>query len=399
MKRLMVVCLTFLAAACAEKASDDISAPVGKAENPQQRETERFDARWRALQTFRALQIRAQQAAAAQPPQPLIFVTGVKEKFKGLDANAINSAPINLPITGDVHGPSVLKAQVYLDRAHFSVGVIDGRWGRNSAITVWWWQRSHGLEPTGDVDETTFRSIAAGGGYAPAVIPHQLTPDDIKGPFVHIPDGVYAQEKLDCLCYESLREKLAEEFHSTEDFLELMNPDVKFSDLAAGATINVPNVRPPLQADQHDIAKVVISIAGNSFNAFDASGNLIFHAPTTLGAGYDPSPDETVHVVKILHYPAFHYDPTLYHEVPDSMPDAHLKAGPNSPVGVVWMALSKAHYGIHGTKSPDEIGYASSHGCVRLTNWDAAEVEHRISQGVLVSFVDTHGTDAKVAKR
>ena len=403
MNRLMLICLTVLAVACAEKAPnvvDDVSAPVGKPGNAQQRESDRFDARWRQLQTFRAMLIaRARQAVAAEPPRPLVFVTGVKEKFKDLDANGINDAPINLPITGDVHGPSVLKAQVYLDRAHFSVGVIDGRWGRNSAITVWWWQRSHGLEPTGDVDEATFRSIAAGGGYAPVVVPHQLTADDVKGPFVHIPDSVYDQQKLDCLCYESLREKLAEEFHCTEDFLELLNPDVKFSDLESGATINVPNVRPPLTTDQHDIAKVVISIAGNSFNAFDANSNLIFHAPTTLGAGYDPSPDETVKVVKIFDYPAFHYDPTLYHEVPDSMPDAHLKAGPNSPVGVVWMALSKAHYGIHGTKSPDEIGYASSHGCVRLTNWDAAEVEHRISQGVLVSFVDTHGTDAKVAKR
>ncbi|HEY8848443.1 MAG TPA: L,D-transpeptidase [Thermoanaerobaculia bacterium] len=404
MKRLMIVCLTVLAVACAEKASnvvDDVSAPVGKPGDVQQRERERFDARWRQLQTFRALQIaRAQQAAAAaQPPQPLVFVSGKKEKFKGLDANAINNASINLPITGDVHGPSVLKAQVDLDRAHFSVGVIDGRWGRNSAITVWWWQRSHGLEPTGDVDETTFRSIAAAGGYAPAVVPHQLTADDVKGPFVDIPKDVYDQQKLDCLCYESLREKLAEEFHCTEDFLEVLNPDVKISDLTAGATINVPNVRPPLTADQHDIAKVVISIAGNSFNAFDASGNLIFHAPTTLGAGYDPSPEETVKVVKILDHPSFHYDPTLYHEVPDSMPDAHLKPGPNSPVGVVWMALSKPHYGIHGTKAPDEIGYASSHGCVRLTNWDAGEVGHRISEGVLVSFVDIVKGESKVAER
>jgi lipoprotein-anchoring transpeptidase ErfK/SrfK len=93
--------------------------------------------------------------------------------------------------------------------------------------------------------------------------------------------------------------------------------------------------------------------------------------------------------VKIIWNPHFHYDPTLYHEVPDDMPDAHLKPGPNSPVGVVWIALSKPHYGIHGTRDPDSIGYASSHGCVRLCNWDATEVGHRIKEGVTVEFVDT----------
>jgi hypothetical protein len=169
----------------------------------------------------------------------------------------------------------------------------------------------------------------------------------------------------------------------------VLNPGVKINDLQAGATIIALNVRAAVTQDQPDIAKVVISISGNSYNAFDASGNVIFHAPTTLGSTYDPSPDETVHVVAISRLPHFHYDPTLYHEVPDSEPDAHLNPGPNSPVGVVWMALSKQHYGMHGTPDPDSIGYASSHGCVRLTNWDADEVSHRISKGVEVSFVDT----------
>ena len=379
------------AAKVAQKVQDafDVSAPLGKPDRPdvaQQRERERFDQQWRALQSFREQQAvrAAQQRAAAQQQAAaqINFVTGQKQSFKGLDANAINAAPVNIPITGDVKSPSVLRAQVYLDRAHFSVGAIDGRWGRNSAISVWLWQRAQGMPPTGDVDEATFRSLAAAAGNVAPVVQDTLTADDVQGPFVHIPDDAY------CLCYETLREKLAERFHSAEDFLELLNPDVKFSELQAGATINVPNVRPPMTADQKDFAKVVISIAGNSFNAYDAAGNLIFHAPSTLGAGYDPSPNETLHVVKIIPDPHFHYDPTLYHEVPDSMPDAHLSPGPNSPVGIVWIALSKEHYGIHGTNDPEAIGYASSHGCVRLTNWDALELEHRISEGVQVAFVD-----------
>ncbi|HEY8131213.1 MAG TPA: L,D-transpeptidase [Thermoanaerobaculia bacterium] len=371
----------------------DVGTPLGKPDDVRAREKERFDQAWRQLQSFRAklaLQEKQQQAAAeAQAPQPIQFVTGVKESFKNLGANAINTASVNIPITGDVKGPSVLRAQVYLDRAHFSVGVIDGRWGKNSAIAVWWWQSSHGIEPTGDVDEATFRSIAAGGGYVAPLVEYRLGADDVKGPFVRIPDSVYDQQKLSCLCYESLREKLAEKFHVSEEFLAQLNPDVKFSELQPGSPIMVPNVRQWLTADQPDIARVAISIVGNSFNAFDDNGNILFHGPTTLGSAFDPSPDETLHVVKILWNPHFHYDPTLYHEVPDDMPDAHLSPGPNSPVAMVWIALSKQHYGIHGTKDPESIGYASSHGCVRLCNWDAVEVGHRIKQGVTVAFVDT----------
>jgi lipoprotein-anchoring transpeptidase ErfK/SrfK len=378
-----------------KEVAGDISAPLGRADDAAAREKERFDQQWRELLSFRAKQAEAQRqqqaaaAAAAQPPANFRFVTGVKEKLKGLTPDAINNAPVNIPITGDVSGPSVLRAQVYLDRIHFSVGAIDGRWGRNSAITVWFYQRARGMQATGDLDEQTFRRLAAEAAYSPVVVTHALTPDDVKGPFQPVPDSPYEKAKLSYLGYETLREKLAERFHSAQDFLELLNPDVKFSELQAGATINVPNVREPLTTDQHDIAKIVISISGNALNGYDVNSNLVFHAPSTVGAGYDPSPTETLHIVKIYPNPSFHYDPTLYHEVPDSEPDAHLPPGPNTPVGVVWMALSKEHYGIHGTPDPESIGYASSHGCIRLTNWDAEELEHRVSPGVEVSFVDT----------
>lgn len=370
------------------------------------REKERFDAQWRQLQYFReqqaekaALQQQQQQQAAAQPAN-FHFVTGAKENWKVVDPNAINSAPVGVPVSGDVKGPSVLRAQVYLDRIHFSVGSLDGRWGRNSAITTWWYQRARGMAPTGDMDQQTFQQLAAEAGYAPVVKQYTVTADDLKGPFVTIPDSVYDQQKLTCLCYQTVREKLGEKFHSDPDFLDVLNPDVKWSDLQPGASLTVPNVRDEFTTDQKDFAKVVISIAGNSYNAFDASGRLIFHAPTTLGSGYDPSPTETLHVVKITPMPHFHYDPTLYHEVPDSEPDAHLPPGPNSPVGIVWMALSKEHYGMHGNPEPESIGYSSSHGCVRLTNWDAEEVEHRISEGVQVSFVDTRSKGMpEVAKK
>ncbi|HEX2059131.1 MAG TPA: L,D-transpeptidase [Thermoanaerobaculia bacterium] len=376
----------------AQKVEDafDVAVPIGGKDDPAAREKERFDEGWRGLDVFR-------QAKAGQPqgpPAPSVnvrFVPNGKESFEGLDPNAINNAPVVVPIKGDVSGPSVLKTQVYLDRLNFSVGALDGRWGRNSAIALWWFQRSRGVNATepGALDEQTFRALASAAGGVPVLKQHTLTEDDVKGPFESIPEDVYEKAKLDCLCYESIKEKLAERFHTSQEFLEELNPGVILGEVKAGDTIWVPNVREPVTQDRPDIARVQVSIRGNTFNAFDARGNLIFHAPTTLGSKYDPSPRETVEVKKITFDPHFHYQPTLFADVPDDEPEANLNPGPNSPVGVVWVALSKPHFGIHGTSDPESIGYASSHGCVRLTNWDAQEVAHRLRPGVQVEFVDT----------
>ncbi|HEX8171999.1 MAG TPA: L,D-transpeptidase [Thermoanaerobaculia bacterium] len=388
----------------AEKVDDalDVAVPIGDRDDPKAREQQRFDENWRKARAFQNVNF---PKPAAQPAPPKVEVQfappNAKDSFKNLTQDAINRAPVVVPIKGDMAGPSVLKTQVYLDRLHFSVGPLDGRWGRNSAIALWWYQRSRGIDAPepGAVDQQTFRVLAAQAGGAPALVQHTLTADDVKGPFVTLPDDVYEKEKLDCLCYESKKEKLAELFHTTGEFLDQLNPDVDFSALEAGQQLWVPNVRAAMTQDQIDIARVVVSIAGNTFNAFDAQGNLIFHAPTTLGSKYDPSPQEATKVVKVVQDPHFHYQPTLFHEVPDSDPEAQLSPGPNSPVGVVWIALAKPHFGIHGTSDPDSIGYASSHGCVRLANWDAREVAHRIQPGVAVEFVDTKKESEQTAEK
>jgi lipoprotein-anchoring transpeptidase ErfK/SrfK len=377
----------------AKRAADRIgdagdSVPLGGKDDPAAQERERFDEGWRQLDTFRAA--RAAKRAAANAVR-VRFAAGGKESFEGLNPEAIDTAPVVVPLKGDVSGPSVLKTQVYLDRLNFSVGALDGRWGRNTAIALWWYQRSRGIEAAepGALDEETFRQLVSETSSVPAVTSAVLTAEDIAGPFVRIPEDVYEQEDLDCLCYESLSEKLAERFHTTAALLARLNPQLDLDVLAAGQKLLVPNVRGEWKGGGADIAKIVISIRGNTFNAFDAAGNLVFHAPTTLGSKYDPSPRETLQVVKATFDPWFHYQPTLFSEVPDEEPEANLHPGPNSPVGVVWVALSKPHYGIHGTSSPETIGYASSHGCVRLTNWDARELGHRVTKGVEVEFLDT----------
>jgi lipoprotein-anchoring transpeptidase ErfK/SrfK len=383
-----------------EKVGDafDVAVPIGQREDPAAREKERFDEQWRQLQSFRAQEAakaRAAAVTAAQNAKPIQFVANAKETLKGATAEAINAAPVSVPLSGDVTGASVIKTQVYLDRADFSVGALDGRWGKNTGISLWWFQRSHGLEATGALDEPTFRALSAVAGGVDALTRHTLTADDVKGPFVTLPEDVYEKEKLDCLCYESLGEKLAERFHTTTDLLALLNGGSDLNALTEGAQIWVPNVREQQAAPAKDVTKIVVSIAGNTFNAFDGAGQLVFHAPTTLGSKFDPSPNETVKVVRAVENPHFHYQPTLFHEVPDSDPEANLQPGPNSPVGVVWVALSKPHFGIHGTADPDSIGYASSHGCVRLTNWDALELSRRLTEGVSVEFVDTRKASAE----
>lgn len=385
----------------AQKVEDaiDIAVPLGGKDDPAAREKERFDESWRGVFQNVNVQRQAPAPQATKPPEiQVTFAPNGKEAFaRPIVPAAINSAPVVVPIKGDMSGPSVLKTQVYLDRLHFSVGALDGRWGRNSAIALWWYQRSRGInaaEP-GALDEATFRSLAADAGGGAVLKEYTLTEEDLKGPFVSVPEEMYDKAELDCLCYESLKEKLAERFHTTMEFMDQLNAETKFSDLKAGDRIWVPNVREPLTQDRPDIARVVVSIRGNTFNAFDAQGNLIFHAPTTLGNKYDPSPNETVEVKKIVHDPHFHYQPKLFAEVPDHEPEANLNPGPNSPVGVVWVALSKPHFGVHGTSDPDSIGYASSHGCVRLTNWDAQEVARRLSPGIKIEFLDTRDAAAQ----
>ena len=370
--------------------------PTGPRVTREEIERERFNANWQKLRSFQAAQRRREAVAARrqQAQTRLTFVqeTQFSEKLDQASLQTIETAPIHVPIRGDVAGPSVLRIQVLLDRVMFSPGVIDGRWGKNTAIAVYWFQRENGLETTGEVDEATFREILARGNDASPVVDYTLTAEDVAGPFTKIPDDVYEQEKLECLCYESLAEKLAEKFHTTPELNALLNPGVDLNNAQAGQRIRALNVRPPSgEGNPPDLSKLIVSVEGNYLHGVDASGLTLFHAPTTVGSKYDPSPSESVKIVGIARNPHFHYQPKLFHEVPDTDPEANLQPGPNSPVGVVWMALSKPHYGMHGTSDPDSIGYASSHGCVRLTNWDAHDVSYRVQTGTVVEFVDARG--------
>jgi len=314
--------------------------------------------------------------------------TAGRESWDDVSPQAFEGFAPSFPIARDGGGPTVLALQRLLDRVRFSPGVIDGRWGKNTEKAVYWLQDALGLEPTGTPDRALWDRLAAEVGDDPPVRRHRLTAADLEGPFVEVPEEVGEQAELECLCHESPAEAVAERFHTTLELLAKLNPEADLDALAAGDEVWVPDVerfdeRPGVDGR---VASVVVAKDGFYLHALDDRGRLLYHFPSTVGAGYDPSPSGDLQVTATAWDPTFHYQPKLFAEVPDTDEDHLLPAGPNSPVGTVWMQLSKDNYGIHGTSAPETIGYATSHGCIRLTNWDAVFLAGRVGQGTPVEF-------------
>jgi lipoprotein-anchoring transpeptidase ErfK/SrfK len=356
---------------------DDGAEPLGDAREPSASELERqrLDTVWREVVQ---LDTTIHGDAAVSP-----------ERWESITAAAADSVPMFLPLFGDVAGPSVLRLQVLLDRALFSPGVIDGRWGQNTEKALFWLQRREGLPATARLDSATFeRLVRVAGSPREIVVARALTADDVAGPFVKTPEDIYERAALDCLCYESLGEKLAERFHATQELLRKLNPGVELDALRAGDTLQLPNVRPDDAEAAARAARLVVSDRGRYVHALDAQGRVLFHFPSTLGSAYDPSPRGRLTVTRIAQDPWWHYQPSILANQDPDDEEAMIPPGPNSAVGVVWMALSEPHYGIHGTSAPETIGYTTSSGCVRLTNWDARFLSHRIASGVPVEFRD-----------
>jgi lipoprotein-anchoring transpeptidase ErfK/SrfK len=275
-----------------------------------------------------------------------------------------------------------------LDRAHFSPGVIDGRWGKNTEKAVYWLQEELGWEPSGEADRRLFDLLSRHVGSESPVRQYTVTAEDVAGPFVTIPEEPEDQAELDCLCYESAEELLAERFHVTPELLAQLNPGVDLAAVRAGQSLWVPNVavveEDPGAPDR--VARIVVSRSGFYVQGLDDSGAILYHFPSTLGSEYDPSPSGGYSVAAHAYDPNFHYQPELFSEVPDEEADLLLPPGPNSPVGLVWLDLSKPNFGIHGTSEPSTIGYATSHGCIRLTNWDAVFLANHVAEGTPVEF-------------
>jgi lipoprotein-anchoring transpeptidase ErfK/SrfK len=274
--------------------------------------------------------------------------------------------------------------QILLNRAGFSPGVIDGKPGSNTWKALQAFQAAHDLPATGKMDEVTWENLIATGGNQ-MVVEYTITPEDVDGPFVpKMPEDMLEKSKLEALAYTSLLEMLAERFHTTPGFLQTLNPGARF---AAGETIRVPNARhvsTEPQAGLEDV-RVVVSRSQGTLTV-ERGDDVLFFAPVTSGSEHDPLPIGDWKVLSVSRNPVFNYNPDLFWDADPAHSKAKIAPGPNNPVGLVWIDLSKEHYGLHGTPEPQTVGKTSSHGCVRLTNWDALTVAGLVQKGTPVLF-------------
>jgi len=300
--------------------------------------------------------------------------------------------------------PETLRIQVLLDRLGFSPGVLDGQPGLSLSKALKGFQSANDLPESGKPDEATMRLLDTHKDVA-ATVEITLDESHMRGPFVGpIPKREADQAKLPSLGYADPMEGLAERYHTTPKLLMALNsPQTK---VAQGAKIKVPNVLPgstayreglkpewtatlaslSVSADQPKAAKLVVDKSDGVLRAYDEAGKLIAQFPVTTGSTHDPLPIGNWKVQGTSYLPPFHYNPKLFWDASSKDKKAVLKAGPNGPVGVVWMDLDKPHYGIHGTPVPENIGRTASHGCIRMTNWDAARLSLMVKPGTPAVF-------------
>ncbi|MEC3911357.1 L,D-transpeptidase family protein [Sphingobium sp. CR2-8] len=296
-----------------------------------------------------------------------------------------------------------LQAQVALDRWGFSPGVLDGKDGMSFKAALRGFQTAHDLPVTGEYDQKTATALLEGEA-RPTTYLVRIPEDFARGPFFDMPKGLNAQAGLPALTYRNLLEKLAERFHTTPEALTALNPPN--TKVGAGTTIRVPAIdnQPVAQIegdergwgetlaglgvakDQPQADHIVVDKSEGLLKVYNAENRLIAQFPVTTGSQHDPLPLGEWTIKGVSRNPVFHYNPDLFWDASSKDEKAVLKPGPNGPVGVVWIDISKDHYGIHGTPEPQTIGRTESHGCIRLTNWDAARLAQMVKSGVKAKF-------------
>jgi lipoprotein-anchoring transpeptidase ErfK/SrfK len=311
------------------------------------------------------------------------------------------------PIKGEL-----FHAQVLLDSAGFSPGVIDGKPGSALTEAIRGFQEANGLDSSGKLDGPTRQKLLEQNRQSTVYV--KLTADDVGGPFVYpLPRKPEQQAKLPFLAYRNMLEKVAERYHTTPATVVALNGPDKL--IGPGQTLRLPNVLPRSKdysgaLDKQAPLLAMLNVDGNepkgdyvlvdksdgTLRVYQGtspaegeppSGQLVAQFPVTTGSSHDPLPLGTWKVTNYSFLPPFNFQPDLFWDVPDDKAEQKLPPGPNGPVGVAWLDLNKEHYGIHGTNEPSTIGHTESHGCLRLTNWDVMRLSRMMKPGFTAVFV------------
>lgn len=287
----------------------------------------------------------------------------------------------------------LLHAQVLLDRAGFSVGTIDALDGSNTTLALAAFKASRDIPVSPQIDAATLEALGA--AQQEALASYEISSADAAGPFIErLPDDLMEQGRLDSLGYVDVVEMLAERFHTTGRALRALNRTAKFVE---GETIRVPAVVPlelPSRSARRDApggsvskgVRVVVMKSPSQLHVLDAGGRLLLHVPVTSGSEQDPLPIGQWKVTDVYLLPKFHYNPDLFWDADPSHAKTPIAPGPNNPAGAIWIDIDKEHYGLHGTPVPETVGKTASHGCVRLTNWDALRLAEFVAPGTPVIF-------------
>ena len=340
-----------------------------------------------------------------------------------IDPMGSNDDPNAAPPPEDKPRP-LMQAQVVLDRLGFTPGVVDGKMGMSTVNAIKGFQEAQGLQISGELDQPTMQALAQW-DHIPATRVVTIPAEFANDQFVQIPEEREDQANLPRMGYSSLAEKITERFHTTEEVLAELNPQLAGSgevavDAAsgneatakpaiayrAGMQLRVPNIGADrfdpsavidakwadtlrllgVGTEQPKAAKIEVDKSDQVLRVLDGQGKLIAQFTATMGSSQFPLPIGTWKIRGTGYNPPWQYDPALLANADKDDPKLEIPPGPNNPIGVVWIDLSKEHYGIHGTDEPSHIGRAESNGCIRLTNWDAARLAQMVGSGIEAVF-------------
>lgn len=305
---------------------------------------------------------------------------------RAITPDEINGAVLARRAVVDRDGLSafIVKAQILLGRRSISPGVIDGLDGENFRKAVAQFRRQENLGEGDTIDDVTWAKLG-GDTIKDLVVPYEITKADARYRFAHrIPRDYARQAKMKRLSYTSAKEMFAERFHMSELLLVALNPNVRMTKVAS--VMQVVSVGREIQKG----AAVRIEAVKRTgmVIVYGPAERILASYPATIGSEENPSPSGDHTVKRIARNPDYTYDPEKNFQQGRNRTKLTLPPGPNGPVGSVWIALSKPTFGIHGTPEPSKVSKTNSHGCIRLTNWDAEELADLAKPDVPVRFVD-----------